>query len=373
MSKERKTRDTFPHVAGLAKKRTKFGHRWILTEHDSTGKSHSITVKILDNDPVDVFYRKVSEARRELRQKTQEKDFSAYLKEYFVIKQLSQNTKEIYTRTLNGFSFDEKQNKKRVHELLSKDVKASTLKVYVSKVDAFFSWLIQRGEHIKNPVCDVTIKAKLQPRKRIITDDELEKLLSYARRHKDKSYTLFILLLIETGARVSTIIALQPKDLSEDGHIHLVNVKSKKDYDYSLKIENDEIKALWAQRVKAKKMWNDLPRRYWKRLIQFMRHTFGKDENGERLSPHSLRHSFASRAIQNGASLEVVSKLLDHASPSTTLRVYARFSQEQIDDGMRRAMIQKSSCVGGIQTHEPDSTMKTNTQTHKKAVASEQN
>ena len=163
MSKERKTRDTFPHVAGLAKKRTKFGHRWVLTEHDSTGKSHSITVKILDNDPVDVFYRKVSEARRELRQKTQEKDFAAYMKEYFVIKQLSQNTKEIYTRTLNGFSFDEKQNKKRVHELLSKDVKASTLKVYVSKVDAFFSWLIQRGEHIKNPVCDVTIKAKLQP------------------------------------------------------------------------------------------------------------------------------------------------------------------------------------------------------------------
>jgi site-specific recombinase XerD len=138
---------------------------------------------------------------------------------------------------------------------------------------------------------------------------------------------------------------LQPKDLSEDGHIHLVNVKSKKDYDYSLKIENDEIKALWAQRVKAKKMWNDLPRRYWKRLIQFMRHTFGKDENGERLSPHSLRHSFASRAIQNGASLEVVSKLLDHASPSTTLRVYARFSQEQIDDGMRRATKRASTAA----------------------------
>lgn len=337
MSKEKRTGDKFPHVPGLAKKRTKFGHRWILTEPDSTGKSHSITVKILDNDPADVFYRKVSEARRELRQKTQCKNFNAYIKEYYIVKQLSENTKALYDRCLNGFSFDEKQNKKRVHELLSMNVKASTLKVYVSKVDAFFSWLIKRGEVIKNPVCDVTIKAKLQPRRRIITDGELKKLLAYAHRNRDKSYTLFILLLIETGARVSTIIALQPKDLGDDGRIHLVNVKAKKDYDYALRIENDEIKSLWKSRIESGKMWNDNPKRYWKRLIQFMRQTFGKDENGELLSPHSLRHSFASRALQNGASIEVVSKLLDHASPTTTLRVYARFSQSQIDEGMRMA------------------------------------
>ena len=102
MSKERKTKDRFPHVAGLAKKRTKFGQRWILTEHDSTGKSHSITVKILDNDPVDVFYRKIAEARRELRFKTQNKDFQAYMKEYFVVKQLSAHTRSLYNRCLNG-------------------------------------------------------------------------------------------------------------------------------------------------------------------------------------------------------------------------------------------------------------------------------
>lgn len=98
MSKEKRVREKFPHVPGLTKKRTKFGHRWILTEHDSAGKSHSITVKILDNDPVDVFYRKIAEARRELRLKTQNKDFQAYLKEYFVIKQLSAHTRSLYNR-----------------------------------------------------------------------------------------------------------------------------------------------------------------------------------------------------------------------------------------------------------------------------------
>lgn len=337
MSKEKKTRDRFPHVAGLAKKRTKFGHRWILTERDFTGKSHSITVKILDNDPLDTFYHKISEARRELRQRTQSKDFKTYLKEYFLVKQLSENTKILYRRCLNGFSFDDRQNKKRVHDLLSMDVKASTLSIYIGKVDAFFSWLIQRGEHVANPVCDITIKPKTQPRRRIMTSDELENLLSYARGRKDKAYTLFVLLLVETGARVSTIMELQLKDMLDDGRIHLINVKAKKDYDYFLRIESDEIKSLWGQRILSGKMWNDSPKRYWKRLCMYMYNNFGKDENGERLSPHSLRHLFASRAIQNGTSLEVVSKLLDHASPSTTLKVYARFSQEQIDDGMRRA------------------------------------
>ena len=337
MSKERKTRDKFPHVVGLAKKRTKFGHRWILTEHDSTGKSHSITVKILDNDPIDVFYRKIAEARRELRFKTQNKDFQAYMKEYFVVKQLSARTRGLYNRCLNGFSFDDKNNKKRTREILAMDVKPSTLKVYVSDINAFFTWLISRGEQVKNPVCDVCIKTKFQPRKRTLTDSEMDILISYAMSREDKAYTLFILLLIETGARISTIMSLKLNDLSNDGKIHLINVKSNKDYDYNLRIQNEEIMSLWKHRVKSGRLWNEHPQKYAYRLKAWMYLQFGVDENGERLSPHSLRHTFASRAIQNGVPIEVICKLLDHASPSTTLRVYARFSQEQIDDGMRRA------------------------------------
>lgn len=337
MSKERKTKDKFPHVAGLAKKRTKFGQRWILTEHDSTGKSHSITVKILDNDPVDVFYRKIAEARRELRFKTQNKDFQAYMKEYFVVKQLSAHTCILYNRCLNGFSFDDKNNKSRTREILMMDVKPSTLKVYVSKINAFFTWLISRGEQIRNPVCDVFIKTKSQPRKRTLSDSEMDRLISYARSREDKAYTLFILLLIETGARVSTIMALSLNDMSNDGKIHLINVKSNKDYDYTLRIQNEEIMSLWKRRLEFGHLWNDHPQKYAYRLKAWMYLQFGIDENGEHLSPHSLRHTFASRAIQNGVPIEVICKLLDHASPSTTLKVYARFSQEQIDDAMQKA------------------------------------
>lgn len=336
VNEKRKCRQ-FPHVEGLCKKRTKFGHRWILTERDSKGKSHSITVKILDNDPVDVFFRKVTQARHDLRNRDNEKTFSEYMQEFMVVRQLSNGTRMLYRHALEGFSFDEKKNKKVLHELLSKDLKASSLRLYISKIDCFFDWLIKRGEQIKNPVCDVTIKTKMNPRRRVFTDEELNALLDYAHRHKDKTYTLFILLLIETGARVSTISALRPKDLDIHGMIHLYNVKCKKDYDYTFEIKNDEIKELWASRAGYNNLWNEPPARYWKRLCQWMRQKYPLNENGERLSPHSLRHTFASRAIQNGVPLEIVSKLLDHSSPAITLKVYARFSQEQINEAFDKA------------------------------------
>lgn len=67
-----------------------------------------------------------------------------------------------------------------------------------------------------------------------------------------------------------------------------------------------------------------------------MRYHFGRDKNGETLSPHSLRHTFATQALQAGVPLEVVSKLLDHQSPATTIKVYARFSDAQIDDAIKK-------------------------------------
>lgn len=344
MSKERKTRDRFPHVPGLAKKRTKFGHRWILTEKDPTGKSRSITVKILDNDPADVFFRKISEARLELRKKTKCKSLGAYLHEYAVIKQLSKNTILLYERCLSGFSFDAKENKKRVHEILMADRKASTTKVYIGKIDTFFNWLIRRGEPVVNPVSDIHIKSHVQPRKRTLTDEEMQVILNYARRRKDKAYTLFILLLIETGARVSTICQLRLKDIDNNWFIHLYNVKSKKEYDYQLKIQSEEIRSLITERRNIGTLWNESADKYNMRFREWMHIRFQRDSTGEALSPHSIRHTFASRAIQNGVPLEIVSKLLDHSSPNITLKVYARFSQEQINDAMEKAT--KKAMIG---------------------------
>lgn len=335
MVKAKRKENRFPHVKGLAVKRTKFGQRYVLTEPDSTGKSRSITVKVLDTDTLDVFYKKVSDARAKLRSRNAGKTFQELIEDYCVIHQLAEGTKRGYRLILRGFSFNDRSNTKLVCEILQSGKKCGTLKGYVSKINSFYEWLIKRGEQIKNPVADVVLKGNVPARSRTFTADEMNKMLRYASR-REPMYYLFILLLVNTGARCSTISALRRKDLDSRGYLHLYNAKCKKPYDYPIPLKDATARRLMQEN--GPELWQGKEASYRERLHQWLRRNFGKDANGEYLTPHSIRHTFATNALRNGVPLEVISKLLDHQSVSTTLRVYAKFSTEQIDDGVNKAI-----------------------------------
>jgi integrase len=322
----------FPHVPGLQKKRTKNGHRWILSEPDFSGVSRSITVKISDNDPPDVFLAKVTEARKALRRRCACQGFAEYVDAYVKMRQYAASTETRIRRVLKDYSFDEKRNAKAINRLLESDRAPGTKRLYLETVRSFFAWLIQRGETIRNPAADVTIKAPRGRRTRTATDQELAEILAYARK-TDPEHRLFILLLVYTGARGSTILALTPDSLDADQKLHMFNVKAKKRYDFPIQITNRDLLDTWKTVAKRGVLWL----RKWHEVTfsAWLRRHFGKDANGEYLSAHSMRHTFATRALQSGVPLEIVSKLLDHASVSTTLSIYAKFSTEQIDNAVK--------------------------------------
>ena len=326
----------FPHVKGLVKKRTKFGHRYILTDKDSAGNSRSVTVKVSDNDTVDTFMQKVNEARTKIKAKASAETLEEKLDEFLAMHKLAPGTERLYRFSLIGFTLDEKSNQKRINEILKKDLKSSTLSTYLTRINHFFDWLIHSGIQIRNPAEGISLKSKFSPRSRIPTPSELEKILAYARL-KDPMYRLFILLLINTGARVSTIFALRKSDM-KDGFLLLYNVKCKKYYDYAIPIQNKEILELWDRCPDNEPIFEKFGSKYWKRFNNWLRKNFKRDAKGETLSSHSMRHAFATHAAMNNVPMEIIAKLLDHQSIATTAKFYARFSQQQINDAVSLAL-----------------------------------
>lgn len=342
MSSKKSDASMFPHVKGLVRKATKFGHRWILSAPDSTGKIKNITVKISDNDTIDVFYQKVSEARAELINRGSRRSFQSWLDEYIIVRQLAKNTEESLRFALKDFGLNNRANREAVKAILNSGRKTSTIRCRINQINSFFSWLNQKEPEIKNPAVDIKVKNTVVPRKRIATDEELATLLNHVRKRKNNEYLLFTLLLINTGARVSSISALRTSDLVNDNHLRMYNVKSRKPYDYQIPITDNETLDLWHEVTADGVLWHSPPKRHYRRLKILMLRLFKPDDSGERLSVHSLRHTFASNAIRSGVPVEIVSKMLDHKSVSTTLSVYVRFSQNQIDDAVLKITKNKS-------------------------------
>ncbi|MBT6816138.1 MAG: tyrosine-type recombinase/integrase, partial [Flavobacteriales bacterium] len=69
----------------------------------------------------------------------------------------------------------------------------------------------------------------------------------------------------------------------------------------------------------------------FKRLKQLVERA-GIEKN---ISPHSIRHSFATHLVQNGADIRMVQVLLGHVSITST-EIYAHLEQKQLEDTMKR-------------------------------------
>lgn len=325
----------FPSVKGVIKKRTKNGQRYLLHGHDLAGKDVYITIPIEDTDGNKEYFRKIDQAKIKLNEKILGGSFRSIINQYFNYKQFAKNTRK-NLRFLADFCMDDKTNQKLVEDILNSDLKTSSKSIYVNSIKAFFNWLIDVKQiKINNPANHVFIKTQVSHRTRCITDDELESLFDILKNGKDREIELVVRLAFFTGARISSIYALTPDSL-KDGKIFYRNVKCKKEYDYPIPLNDNDTIKLYHLVASKGFMWSKKLDSFKNFIDNLMKSKFGKDQKGETLSIHSLRHSFASRAIQKGIPPEIVSKLLDHASINTTLAFYARHSQQQIDDAIEK-------------------------------------
>ena len=164
----------------------------------------------------------------------------------------------------------------------------------------------------------------------ILTKEEVKSLIDVTKNLKSK---LIIKMLYATGLRVSELTNLRLKDLSIDKKEAWVR-KGKGSKDRFFKIADLLIKDLekYISTLKENEEFlfpgknNTLSTRNIQKIVV---KAATKAKISKRVSPHKLRHSFATHLLDQGVDIRMIQELLGHADLSTT-QIYTHVSKEQL-------------------------------------------
>jgi len=243
----------------------------------------------------------------------------------------SNKTIESYLYFLNKFFNDIKNPENatldQVKIFLSKQIdnysKASQ-SLLISSIRFFYNYIIEKPEistKIKTPK-----KEKKLPV--VLTRQEIKNLIDATEFEKTK---LIIKMLYSTGLRVSELVNLMPKDIDfnqKEGWVR--KGKGSKDRSFNLNQDlSQELKNYLEKNPDNKYLFSrDKP--LTARNIQLILKRLSKKANiNKKISPHTLRHSFATHLLDRGENLMLIKDLLGHENLETT-KIYTHISREQL-------------------------------------------
>ncbi len=221
----------------------------------------------------------------------------------------------------------------------------------LSAIRQFFRFLLAEGLRADDPSSDIDSPKLPRPLPKILSLSEVETLLATAQEASDdaeagaaKRRTLRLYALLETlyatGLRVSELIALPRNVLASDDRV--LTIKGKGGRERLVPLNDAARKALAAHLAAVEadeaERGSVSPWLFPSGAQHLTRQRFGQElkalaaEAGlepERVSPHVLRHAFASHLLERGADLRTVQQLLGHADISTT-QIYIHVIEERL-------------------------------------------
>ncbi len=262
-------------------------------------------------------------------------------------RKLSSNTIKSYKNDLKDFdiyfngeleSLSFKDIKKYLESL--KNDSARTVAHYLTVINSFYEFLVNEGKIGENP-CN-NIQAPKLPKKlpNYLTEEEIDRLLDirlntmYDYRNK-----AMLELLYATGLRISELVNLKINDI--DLHNCFVRVFGKGKKERIVPISDLAIKYLdlYINNYRNLILGNtisdylfisnaktNISRQAFFKIIKKECKIKGIDKD---VSPHVLRHSFATHLLKHGADLRVIQELLGHEDISTT-QIYAHLVNEKL-------------------------------------------
>lgn len=183
-------------------------------------------------------------------------------------------------------------------------------------------------EILKKDLSGLQMPKKERKLPEVLNKEEVRKLIDATDNLKSR---LLIALLYSSGLRVSEIVNLKITDLNLSDNTGWVR-KGKGGKDRLFVISNSLSSEL-SDYLEKKEGWNyvfsrekPLTTRNIQKIIQGTRKRAGINR---KITPHTLRHSFATHLLEDGTDIRIIQAMLGHSSLSTT-QVYTHISTEQL-------------------------------------------
>lgn len=274
---------------------------------------------------------------------------SEYLTYLEVERGLSKNTVLAYENDILGFfdyfkNIEDPNEIKRIHfseytvYLAQNGLLSSSITRKIASIKGFFRFLAANKEIKSNPSLSVSSPKIPKKLPKVISYEEIEKLLKNRLTIKEKAV---FELLYATGLRVSELVNLTVKNVdfktglirttgkgSKD-RIVPMGKKAKEALSRYMKERNLLLKAKMGSGAESDYIFlNDKSEKISRQWVYNFIKKQGETIN-KTISPHTIRHSFATHLLENGADLRAVQELLGHRSVVTT-QLYTHISKKRL-------------------------------------------
>ena len=234
--------------------------------------------------------------------------------------------------------------RKYLFEMMKRDLERATIRLHFAALRSFFKWLTRRQGWTLNPLLDVQLPKQEKKLPVVLTltqvVDMLGLPLSLPKSPRSPEWgperdAAILELFYSTGMRLAELASINVEDV--DAYSDTVRVIGKGRKERLLPVGEPAMRAIQCYRQKAgvhhgplflsklrKRITGqalaDVVDKYWK--------ASGMPVH---VTPHKLRHSFATHLLNNGADLRSVQELLGHASLSTT-QIYTHVSTQRMKE-----------------------------------------
>lgn len=243
----------------------------------------------------------------------------------------------------------EQDFRRHLFELMKHGYSAASVRQHFAALRGLYNWLLRHDRIAAHPLADLRLPKPQKNLPVVLTKSQVEELLNLPwtiEREKQAPAWLaardaaILELFYSTGLRLAELAGLDVASIEPTRAILRVTGKGRKER--MLPVGAPALAAIQRYRTEAAVhhgplFLSKLRRRLTARAIGQMLEKYVRQSSiPVKVSPHKLRHSFATHLLDNGADLRSVQSLLGHASLSTT-QIYTHVTTERLKEAYNAA------------------------------------